>query len=217
MFNDATPEIIGVVRDVRLVNPRLAPRPTVYLSAAQFPSEAFDLLVRTSLGESAVLPSMRRAVESVAPSTPIYQVASLRGIIAESMARERVTALLLGFFAVSALLLVAVGVYGLFAGEVARGRQEIGVRMALGESAARLVRSMLSRALVRVSLGVAIGAAASLLATRVLRTLLYGILPTDPLSHVVAIVVVVVIALGATLIPALQAARVDPVRALRAE
>jgi putative ABC transport system permease protein len=133
------------------------------------------------------------------------------------MARERVTALLLGFFAVAALLLVAVGVYGLFAGEVARARQEIGVRMALGESAARLVRSMLTRALQRALLGVLIGGAASLLATRALQSLLYGIPATDPLSHAVAIVVVLLTAMGATVIPAFQAAHVDPVRALRAE
>lgn len=217
MYDNLPPEIIGVVRDVRLVSPRFAARPTVYLSAAQFPSEAFDLLVRSKLGESIIVPSLRTAVERVATETPIYHVASLDGIIAESMARERVTALLLGFFAGAALLLVAVGVYGLFAGEVARGRQEIGVRLALGESAARLVRSILSRALVRVLLGVVIGSAASLLATRVLGTLLFGIPATDPVSHLVAIVVVLAAALGATLIPALQAARVDPVRALRAE
>lgn len=217
MYNNQPPEIIGVVRDVRLVSPRFAARPTVYLSAAQFPTNAFDLLVRGKLGESITIPSLRTAVERVAPGTPLYQVASLDGIIAESMARERVTALLLGFFAAAALLLVAVGVYGLFAGEVARGRQEIGVRLALGESTARLVRSIVSRALMRVLLGVIIGSAASLLAARVLRTLLFGIPSTDPLSYLTAIVVVLVAALGATLIPALQAARVDPVRALRAE
>lgn len=217
MFDNQAPEIMGIVPDVRLVNPRSPPRPTVYLSAAQFPSEALDLLVRTSADAAVVLPAIRRAVEAAAPGTPIYRVAQVDAMVADSMARERVTALLLGFFASAALLLVAVGVYGLFAGEVARGRQEIGIRMALGESAARLVRSMLSRALLRVLLGIAIGGVASLLATRALRTLLYGILPTDPLSHLAAIVVVIVAALGATLIPALQAARVDPVRALRAD
>ena len=89
--------------------------------------------------------------------------------------------------------------------------------MALGEGAGRLVRAMLSRALVRVLLGIVIGGVASLLATRGLQALLYGVAPTDPLSHAIAIVVVVATALGATLLPARQAAKVDPVRALRAE
>jgi putative ABC transport system permease protein len=217
MYDNASPEIIGVVRDIRLQSPRLAPRPTVYLSAAQFPNSAFDVVVRSALPELVLLPSVRAAVQGAAPGTPVFRIASVERAISDSMARERVTAILLAFFAVAALLLVAVGVYGLFAGEVARGRQEIGVRMALGESAPRLVRSMLSRALKRVVLGLLIGGGASFLATRAMGTLLYDVVPTDLMSHVVATAVVLVTALGATLIPALQAARVDPARALRAE
>jgi ABC-type antimicrobial peptide transport system permease subunit len=123
----------------------------------------------------------------------------------------------LAFFAVSALLLVAVGVYGLFAGEVARERQAIGVRIALGERPSQLVGSMLTRALLRAALGVALGVGASVLATRALRGMLYGVAASDPLSHATAIGVVLLTAMIATLMPALQAARVDPVRALRVE
>jgi predicted lysophospholipase L1 biosynthesis ABC-type transport system permease subunit len=216
MYDNVPPEIIGVVPDVRLTSPRLAARPTVYLSAAQFPSEVFDVIVRSGLG-AAVLPTIRPAVTAVAPGTPIYEPGTLSSIISESMARERVTALLLAFFAVAALLLVAVGVYGLFAGEVARGRQEIGVRIALGERSTRLVGSMLGRAMLRASAGVIIGIAASVLATRAVRGMLYGVLPSDTLSHATAVGVVLVTAFVATLLPALQAARVDPVRALRAD
>ncbi len=216
MYDNVPPEIIGVVRDVRLTSARLEPRPTVYLSAAQFPNEVFDVIVGSPLGV-AVVPTIRAAVTAVAPGTPIYEAATLSSIIAESMARERVSALLLGFFAVAALLLVAVGVYGLFAGEVARGRQEIGVRIALGERNTRLVASMLRRAMLRAGAGVVIGVAASLLATRAVRGMLYGVLPGDTLSHATAVGVVLVTALVATLLPALQAARVDPVRALRAD
>jgi putative ABC transport system permease protein len=216
MYDNIPPEIIGVVRDVRLTSPRLAPRPTVYLSAAQFPSEVFDVVVRSGLG-AAVIPTIRPAVTAVAPGTPIYEPGTLSSIIAESMARERVTAFLLAFFAVAALLLVAVGVYGLFAGEVARGRQEIGVRIALGERGTRLVGSMLARAMLRAGAGVLIGIAASVMATRAVRGMLYGVLPSDTLSHATAVSVVLVTAFIATLLPALQAARVDPVRALRAD
>ena len=216
MYDNAVPEILGVVRDVRLASPRLAPRPTVYLSAAQFPNDVFDIIVRSGLG-AAVVPTIRPAVTAVAPGTPIYELNTLGSIIAEATARERVTAFLLAFFAIAALLLVAVGVYGLFAGEVARGRQEIGVRIALGERSTRLVGSMLVRAMLRAGAGVIIGVAASVLATRAVQGMLYGVLPGDPLSHATAVGVVLVTALVATLLPALQAARVDPVRALRAD
>ena len=216
MYDNAAPEIIGVVRDVRLTSPRLEARPTVYLSAAQFPSEVFDVVVHSGLGV-AVVPTIRPAVAAVAPGTPIYDSATLSSIIAESTARERVTAFLLAFFAVAALLLVAVGVYGLFAGEVARGRQEIGVRIALGERSTRLVGSMLARAMLRAGAGVLIGVAASVLATRAVRGMLFGVAPNDTVSHATAIGVVLVAAFLATLVPALQAARVDPVRALRAD
>jgi hypothetical protein len=216
MYDNVSPEMIGVVRDVRLTSPRLAPRPTVYLSAAQFPSEVFDVVVRSAIGV-AVVPMIRPAVTAVAPGTPIYEFATVGSIIAESTARERVTAFLLAFFAVAALLLVAVGVYGLFAGEVARGRQEIGVRIALGERSTQLVGSMLARAMVRAGAGVLIGIAASVLATRAVRGMLYGVLPSDTLSHVAAVSVVLATAFVATLLPAMQAARVDPVRALRAD
>lgn len=216
MYDNVPPEIIGVVQDVRLTNPRLPPRPTVYMSASQFPRTVFDVVVRSGLG-AAVIPTIRPAVTAVAPGTPIYEPATLSSIIAESTARERVTAFLLAFFAGAALLLVAVGVYGLFAGEVARAQQEIGVRIALGERSTHLVGSMLRRAMLRAGGGVLIGIAASVLATRALRGMLYGVLPSDTVSHAAAIGVVLVTAFVATLLPALQAARVDPVRALRAE
>jgi ABC-type antimicrobial peptide transport system permease subunit len=112
---------------------------------------------------------------------------------------------------------VAVGVYGVFAGEVARKRQEIGVRLALGETAQRLVRSMLVSALSLILGGVLLGTAASLLTTRVLRAMLYEVAPTDLLSHIAATALVLAAALAATLFPALQATRVDPVSALRAD
>ncbi len=216
MYDNVPPAIIGVVRDVRLASPRLAPRPTVYLSSAQFPSDVFDVVVR-SAQDAPVVATIRPAVTAVAPGTPIYALGTFSSAVAESTARERVTAFLLAFFAIAALLLVAVGVYGLFAGEVARGRQEIGVRIALGERTTRLVGSMLGRAMLRAGAGVLIGVAASVLATRAVRGMLYGVLPTDTLSHVAAVGVVLVTALVATLLPALQAARVDPVRALRAD
>jgi ABC-type antimicrobial peptide transport system permease subunit len=166
---------------------------------------------------SALMPTVRRVVDRVVPGTPVYEVTSVADMVADAMSTERVTALLLSFFAVSALVLVAVGVYGVFAGDVARRRQELGVRMALGESASRVIRSMLNRTLVLVAIGVLLGATISVFATRVLRNILYGIATGDLAAHGAAIALVAVTALGATLIPAISATRVDPVRALRAD
>ena len=216
--NNPSPEIIGVVRDVRLTSPRDDARPTVYVFTEQMSAgEEYDVLVRTSVDESAVLPQIREAVHGVSAATPIFRVESMQHTVDQTIARERVTAQLLLFFAMAALLLVAVGVYGLFAGEVSRRRREIGVRMALGETATGVVRSMLARALLRTTAGVVAGGLIAFLASRLLQAVLFGIAPTDPVSYIAAAVVVIATALGATLVPALQASAVAPSEALRAE
>jgi predicted permease len=211
-------EIIGVVRDVRMSTVRDDPRPTVYLfTEAASAGEEYDVLVRTSGPEASVIADVRRAVASVAPGTPIFRVESMRQSVDATIARERVTAQLLVVFAGAALLLVAVGVYGLYAGEVTRRRREIGVRMALGATSASVVRSLVTRAFARTAVGVVVGSFVGFLGSRVLESVLYGVRATDPISYAGAIGVVVMVALGATLLPARQAAQVDPTVALRAE
>ncbi len=213
-----SPEIIGVVRDVRLASPREETRPTVYLYTEQMPvGEEYDVLVRTAVEESAIVPLIRGALRSVSESTPAYRIESMRHTVDQTMARERVTAQLLLFFAAAALLLVAVGVHGLYAGEVARRRREIGVRMALGETVLSVIRSMLWGATVRTVAGVVVGGVAGLAASRVLQSFLFGIAPSDPLSYVGSALVVLLTAMAATLVPALRASSVMPSEALRAE
>jgi putative ABC transport system permease protein len=213
-----SPEIIGVVRDVRLWNPRVEARPTVYIfTEQQSVGEEYDVLVRTSTDEAALLPQIRAAVRAVSPASPIFRVESMRQTVDETIARERVTAQLLVLFAAAALLLVAVGVYGLYAGEVTARRREIGVRMALGETSRGVVQSLLAGTLVRAGAGVGAGAAMGFLASRLLQTTLYGIARTDPLSYVLAVAIVILTALGATFLPALQASTVAPSEALRGE
>jgi ABC-type antimicrobial peptide transport system permease subunit len=121
------------------------------------------------------------------------------------------------FFAASALMLVAVGVYGLYAGEVSRRRREIGVRMALGATRRVVVQSLLSRALLRAAVGASLGGVAGIVAAHVLTSVLYGVTSTDAVSYAASVIVVVLVAIGATAVPALQAARVAPSYALRAE
>jgi ABC-type antimicrobial peptide transport system permease subunit len=211
-------EVIGVVRDVRMSTVRADPRPTVYLfTQQQSVGEVFDVLIRTSGAESAVLGDMRRIVQSISPSAAIYRVESMRQTVDATISRERVTAQLLAVFAGAALLLVAVGVYGLYAGEVARRRREIGVRMALGATNSSVVRSLLVRAFARTAAGVVVGSIAGFGASRVLEGILYGVRATDPVSYAGAITVVVLVALSATVVPARHASRVDPSVALRAD
>jgi predicted permease len=213
-----TREIIGVVGDTRLQSPRREPRPTVYVFTGQeSDGDQFDVLLRVSSDETPVFAAARRIVQSIAPSVPLYRVESMTSTLGKTIARERATAQLLFFFAVSALVLVAVGVYGLYAGEVSRRRREIGVRMALGATRLVVVQSLLARALVRAAIGGVVGGAAGIVAARVLDSILYGVRSTDAVSYMGSIVVVVLVAIGATLIPALQAARVAPSYALRAE
>ena len=213
-----TPEIIGVVGDARLQSPRREPRPTVYLfTDQQDDGDQFDVLLRVKSDEASAFAAARRLVQTIAPGVPLYRVESMSTTIGKAIARERATAQLLFFFAVSALVLVAVGVYGLYAGEVSRRRREIGVRMALGATGRTVVQSLLSRALVRSAIGASLGGGAGILAARVLESVLYGVRSTDIVSFAASVVVVVLVAIGATLLPALQAARVAPSFALRAE
>ena len=213
-----TREIVGVVGDARLQSPRREPRPTVYVFTGQEnDGDEFDVLLRVSRDETPVFAAARRIVQSLAPNVPLYRVESMSTTIGKAIARERATAQLLFFFALSALVLVAVGVYGLYAGEVSRRRREIGVRMALGATQRVVVQSLLTRAVVRAAIGAIVGGAGGILAARVLDSVLYGVRSTDVVSYGGAVVVVVLVAIGATLIPALQAARVAPSYALRAE
>lgn len=211
-------EVIGVVRDVRMVRPRDEPRPTVYVFSDQTNAgEEYDVLVRTSGPEAAVIPAVREIAQSVAAGTPIFRVESMSKTVGGTIARERATAQLLLFFAAAALVLVAVGVYGLYAGEVTRRQREIGIRIALGATSGSVVRALVARAVVRAALGVGAGAVAGYELSRVLASVLYGVQPSDPVSYAGAAAAVLVVALGATLGPALQATRVEPGLALRAE
>jgi putative ABC transport system permease protein len=211
-------EVIGVVRDVRLSSPRDEARPTVYVfSDQQNAGEEYDVLVRTSGPEATVIPAVRELAQSVVAGTPIFRVESMRQTVSGTIARERATAQLLLFFAGAALVLVSVGVYGLYAGEVARRRREIGVRIALGATSGSVVASLLARAVSRAAIGVVAGGIIGFELSRVLGSVLYGISASDPASYIAAAIAVLGAAFVATLLPALQASRVEPSVALRAE
>jgi len=217
MYDDITPEVIGVVGDVHLMDPRTAPRPTAYLSATKFTDQQRDLLIRTDLDPAAVLPSLRAAVADVAPGLPLYQVTSLPSLIDRALAPERFTTLLLAAFSGVALTLAAIGVFGIFSADVTRRRKELGLRLALGGTGAGVVALVLGRALKRAAVGLGAGVVFATLAARSMSSLLFGVGPSDPLTLFGVAAAVMAMAAGATLVPAAQALRASPLKALREE
>jgi putative ABC transport system permease protein len=217
MFNGIVPEVIGVVGDVHLMDARTPPRGTVYLANSRFPMDALDLVVRGSVDGASVVTSLRSVVTALDPAVPIYQVTTMDDLVARALSRDRFTAALLGAFAVVSLLLAAVGIYGVFAGDVARRRKEIGIRVALGAPSGGVIALVMRRAVARAALGIALGTSAALVAARAMRSLLFGIGATDPVSFIGVASLLLGVAVAATLVPAMRAARMSPLVAIRTD
>jgi predicted permease len=217
LYNGLATEIVGVVGDAHLTDPRTPPRATVYLSAQRYASTVRDIVVRADAAPEAVLASLRSAVASVDPTLPLYQVTSLADAVDESLSRERFITTILGLFAIVSLLLAAVGIYGVFAGEVAAQRKEIGVRLALGSARTAVVVLVLRRALALSVTGAGLGSAVGLLLSRSMSTLVYDIETSDPMSFVSVSALLISAALLATLVPAVRAACVSPLEVIRAD
>jgi len=179
--------------------------------------DALDLVVRGRLAAEDVVPVLRSTVASLDPEVPLFDVTTLDGLVGRRLARDRFTAALLGAFAVVSLLLAAVGIYGVFAGDVAERRKEIGIRVALGAPRGGVIALMMRRAVVRAAVGVALGAVGALFAARAMRSLLFGVGVTDPVSFAGVAVLLFLVAVAATLVPAVRAARVSPLVAIRTD
>jgi predicted permease len=210
--------IVGVVDDVKQISLDAEAGAQVYVPVAQFPYPGLTFLVRVSGGEpTAALPLVRKTVREVHPSATINDVRTMGDVVAESLSRQRFQMTLIGTFAVLALVLATVGLYGVLALIVGQRRREIGVRLALGASPRAVVRMLLGEGARVAGVGVVIGLAGAFALTRVLRSLLYGISSTDLATFAAAAVFVGVVALAATWMPARRAARVDPRTALASE
>jgi predicted permease len=214
-YGDLTVEVAGVVEDVQLRAPRLPPRPSVYLSAAQFPDTVRDVVVRTSSAPEAIVPSLQMLIASMDAGVPLYDTATLTFLVSQSLGRDRLTTILLGLFAASALMLAGIGVFGVCTGDVTQRRREIGIRLALGASGTRIACQLLLRMLARCMLGVAAGIGLGLALGRGMSSLLFGVTPFDPLSFTAIGVLVLALAMVATLVPAIRALRAEPLAALR--
>jgi predicted permease len=210
-------EIVGVVRDVRYNDLRQPSPYTIYLPLQQGPSPRVDLQVRTAVDPTAVTAQVQEAVRRFDPGVRVVHTVTLERLVDDSIAQDRLLALLAGFFGVLALVLSSVGLYGITSYGVHRRTNEIGVRMALGASMQSVCRMVLREVLVLVISGAAVGIAAALMAAGIVRGLLFGLTPTDPISIAMATATLVAIALLAGYLPARRASRLEPVRALRCE
>ena len=215
LYNGITVEVIGIVRDVYLMDPRTPVRPIAYLSDSRFPSDTRDVVVRVNGDPGAVVPSLRSVLAALEPDVPLYQVTTMPDLVDRTVASDRFTTFLLSAFASVALMLGGVGVFGVISSDVARRRKEIGIRMALGARTSVVIVMMIKQALVRASVGVAAGSALALVAAYSMQSLLFGVAPTDPLSFLLVATALLGLATVATLIPAVQALRSSPVRSLR--
>jgi ABC-type antimicrobial peptide transport system permease subunit len=176
-----------------------------------------DLQVRTAVDPTAVTAQVQEAVRRFDPGVRVVHTVTLERLVDDSIAQDRLLALLAGFFGVLALVLSSVGLYGITSYGVHRRTNEIGVRMALGASMQSVCRMVLREVLVLVISGAAVGIAAALMAAGIVRGLLFGLTPTDPISIAMATATLVAIALLAGYLPARRASRLEPVRALRCE
>ncbi len=208
--------VVGVVRDSKVRSLGEAPRPYFYLPFAQSYSPSMTLLLVTAGAPEAVLPAVRREVAALDPNVPIAEATTLAQHLQLSLFPARVAALLLGLFGLVGLLLAAVGLYGVVSQSVARRTREMGIRLALGSQRGELLAKLTMEGMVLVGIGVGIGLAAAYASSQVLASLLFGISAVDPLTFTGVPLMLLLVALLATLVPAWRAMRIDPVKSLRA-
>jgi putative ABC transport system permease protein len=208
-------QIVGVVGSVRQTTLEDEAEPHVYVAQAQNPSPVMTFVIRTEGEPRALAVAVRERIQSVDPTRPVYNVRTLEALVAGSVAVRRFNAVLLALFAGLAVSLALVGVYGVMAYWVGESAREIGLRIALGATRGRILRHLLGRSL-RVTLaGVAGGLLLSLVAGRFVGGLLFGVLPTDPVTLAASTVAVLAAAGAASYFPARRALAIDPADALR--
>jgi len=210
-------QIIGVVGDVHQMGLDTAPEPTVYWPHPELVMTGMTILVRTSNDPLALVTTIRGELQQLDPELPMAAVATMDQLLADSLSRSRFTMLLLGIFSAVALVLAAVGIYGLIAYSVTQRTQELGIRIALGAQRHDVLRLVLAQGTRLTLLGVTLGVFAALALSRLLASMLFGVSATDPLTFAGVAALLGVVALLACFIPARRATRVDPIVALRYE
>ncbi|HEU4930904.1 MAG TPA: FtsX-like permease family protein, partial [Pyrinomonadaceae bacterium] len=212
--------VIGVVGDVKNYGLLRQPAPEMYAPYTLknfWPDMRWNmrLMVRSTLDNNEIAAAVRREVQAVDPAQPIYAVQTMNLVIENTVRDKSLNTTLLSVFAGVSLLLAVIGVYGVMSYTVAQHTREIGIRMALGARPRSILKLIMGRGVVLVSVGVLVGVLASFVLTRFIENMLFGVTPTDPLTFVVIVTILGVVALLACLIPARRAMRVDPIVVLR--
>jgi putative ABC transport system permease protein len=211
--------IVGVVGDVRQVSLALSDRDAVYISAAQswFPDNPRSLVVRARGDAAALASSIREAIWSVDKDQAIARVATMTELIAASAAERRFALILFEAFGLTALVLAAIGLYGVLSGSVSERLREIGVRAALGATRGDILGLIVRQGMTLAGIGLAIGLAGAAVASRALVTMLFGVTRLDPVTYAAVVALLLGVSAAATWFPALRAARVNPSVTLRSE
>ena len=211
-------QVIGVVKDVRQFELTAEPKPQMYLTYRQFGFfDAQDLVVKTDVDPASLAATVRKTVWEIDKDQPVSNIQTMEAILADSIARQRFSMLLLAIFAAVALVLAGVGIYGVMSYSVAQRTREIGIRMALGAQTGAVLKLAVGYGMKLVIAGLAIGLIAAFALTRVMSTLLFGVTATDPTTFTLISLLLIAVAAIASYVPARRATRVNPIIALRYE
>jgi putative ABC transport system permease protein len=209
--------IVGVVGDVRAEGLGTPPIPESYVPYAQLPFAPMSVVVRTAVNPESMVPTLTKAVEALDKDLPLLHTKTLDQYVADTVADTRFETVLLGAFAVLALVLTCVGLYGVVSYTVAQQTREMGIRLALGAGRHTILRMIVGSGILLSGMGIGIGLAMSFLLTRLIATLLYEVSPADPITFCAVPLALLAMAMMASYVPARRAARVDPMVALRCE
>jgi putative ABC transport system permease protein len=209
--------IVGVVGSIRHHGPGQEPHPTAYFNNRQVHSPSYHLVARAANGPPNLAEMIRREVQAVAPTRPIADVRTMEQVVAASVAQPRATALLIGALAALALLLAAIGLYGVVSYAAAQRTREIGIRVALGASASSVQGLIVGHGLLLTLVGLALGVAGAVAVRRLIAGMLYGVAPSDPVTIAFVALFLFAVSLLASWLPGRRATRVDPLIAMRSE
>jgi len=210
-------EIVGIAGNVKSAGLKAETEPAYYVPAPQAPLVDMLVLVRTQGDTLALVPSLRKAVWTIDPNQPIAEIKTMTQVVSDNVSQSRLNMILMAVFSGLALLLAAVGIYGLLSYAVTQRTQELGIRIALGAQVKDVLKLVLKQGMGLALLGEAIGLAAAFASTRLLRGLLFGVTPTEPMIFVAVFQLLALVAFMACYIPARRATKVDPLVALRYE
>jgi putative ABC transport system permease protein len=208
-------QVVGVVRDARYKGPRSDPAPEIFIPHAQNPYLVMNVVARTTIDAGALAQTARAQALKVDADQPVHSVTTMERLLDDTLQQDRFAMLFVALFAAAGLVTAATGVYALLAFTVAQRRREIAVRMAIGASSTAVARSIVMESLLLASAGCVAGACGVAAASRLARTLLFGITPQDPLTLAATVVVLLAVVLAASWLPARRAARINPVSAMR--